>query len=103
MPATSGCGSAPSPLTGTWADSNSGGSVCIHLRKAGYDALVVSGKAAEPTLLAIRDGEVTFESATHLWGMEIPETFDAIKAAHSDAGLSKLERELDALGVGLRR
>ena len=25
-----------SPLTGTWADSNSGGSVCIHLRKAGY-------------------------------------------------------------------
>jgi len=29
--------------------------------------------------------------------------FDALKAAHSDAGLSKLERELDALGVGLRR
>jgi len=32
-----------SPLTGTWADSNSGGSVCSHLRLAGYDAMVVRG------------------------------------------------------------
>src|SRR5262249_48782783 len=41
-----------SPLTGTWADSNSGGSVASHLREAGYDALVVRGKAAEPTVPA---------------------------------------------------
>jgi aldehyde:ferredoxin oxidoreductase len=82
-----------SPLTGTWADSNSGGSVCIHLRKAGYDALVVSGRAAEPTLLAIRDGEVTFESAVELWGKEIPETFDAIKDSFGgkrDVGVSAI-------------
>src|SRR5258708_13729240 len=45
-----------SPLTGTWADSNSGGSVCIHLRAAGYDGLVVRGKAAGPTLIVVRDG-----------------------------------------------
>ena len=69
-----------SPLTGTWADSNSGGSVCSHLRQAGYDALIVRGKAAEPTLLVIRDGEVSFEPAGELWGQEIPETFDALKA-----------------------
>src|SRR5689334_6826838 len=52
-----------SPLTGTWADSNSGGSVCRHLRYAGYDALVVRGKAAEPMVLVIRDSEVLFEPA----------------------------------------
>src|SRR5499426_760321 len=40
-----------SPLTGTWADSNSGGSVASHLRAAGYDALLVRGRAAAPTLL----------------------------------------------------
>ena len=68
-----------SPLTETWADSNSGGSVCSHLRLAGYDALVVRGKAAVPTLLVIRDGEVSFEPADKLWGKEIPETFDALK------------------------
>jgi aldehyde:ferredoxin oxidoreductase len=69
-----------SPLTGTWADSNSGGSVCSHLRQAGYDAVVVRGKAAEPTLLVIKDGDVSFEPAAELWGKEIPETFDSLKA-----------------------
>src|SRR5579863_5209872 len=82
-----------SPLTNTWADSNSGGSVCSHLRAAGFDALVVSGKAAEPTLLVIRDGEVSFEPAGELWGQEVPETFDAIKqkfGGKRDVGVSAI-------------
>src|SRR5579863_1426706 len=69
-----------SPLTGTWADSNSGGSVCSHLRAAGYDALVVTGRAAQPTVLVVRDGEVLFEPAGELWGQEIPQAFDTLKA-----------------------
>jgi aldehyde:ferredoxin oxidoreductase len=68
-----------SPLTNTWADSNSGGSVAIHLRKCGYDAMVVSGRAAVPSLLVVRDGEVAIEPAGELWGQEIPPTFDALK------------------------
>ncbi len=44
-----------SPLTGTWADSNSGGSVASQLRRAGYDALLVTGRASEPTVLVVRD------------------------------------------------
>ena len=82
-----------SPLTGTWADSNSGGSVASHLRRAGYDALIVKGKAAEPTVLVIRDGEVSFEPAAELWGKEIPETFDALKAkfgGRSEVGVSAI-------------
>ena len=34
-----------SPLTNTWADSNSGGSVASHLRRAGFDALLVKGRS----------------------------------------------------------
>ncbi len=82
-----------SPLTGTWADSNSGGSVASHLRHAGYDALVVRGKAAEPTILVIRDDEVRFEPAGSLWGQQIPETFDALKARFGgkrDVGVSAI-------------
>jgi aldehyde:ferredoxin oxidoreductase len=82
-----------SPLTGTWADSNSGGSVASHLRRAGYDALVVRGKAAEPTVLVIRDAEISFEPAGSLWGQEIPETFDALKARFGgkrDVGVSAI-------------
>src|SRR5215471_912914 len=82
-----------SPLTGTWADSNSGGSVCSHLRLAGFDALVVRGKAAAPTLLVIRDGEVSFEPAGELWGQEVPETFDALRGRFGgkrDVGVSAI-------------
>jgi aldehyde:ferredoxin oxidoreductase len=82
-----------SPLTNTWGDSNSGGSVCSHLRQAGYDALVVTGKAAEPTLLVIKDDSITFEPAAELWGQEIPQTFDALKSRFGgkrDVGVSAI-------------
>ena len=82
-----------SPLTGTWADSNSGGSVASHLRHAGYDALLVRGRAASPTVLVVRDGEVVFEPAGELWGQEVPETFDALKRRHGskrDVGVSAI-------------
>lgn len=71
---------AKSPLTGTWADSNSGGSVASHLRRGGFDALLVTGRASEPTILVVRDGEVKFEPAGDLWGKEIPPVFDALRA-----------------------
>ncbi|HVN87798.1 MAG TPA: aldehyde ferredoxin oxidoreductase family protein [Candidatus Binatia bacterium] len=80
-----------SPLTGTWADSNSGGSVASHLRRAGFDALLVSGRASAPTVLVINDGDVRFESAGDLWGKEIPPVFDALRArfgGHSEVGVS---------------
>src|SRR5688572_18782415 len=57
-----------SPLTGTWADSNSGGSVAIHLREAGFDALLVRGRSRRPTVLRIQDEEVSFIDAADLWG-----------------------------------
>jgi len=82
-----------SPLTDSWADSNSGGSVCSHLRQAGYDGVVVTGRAAEPTLLVIKDAEVSFEPAGDLWGKEIPETFDALKGRFGgkrDVGVSAI-------------
>jgi aldehyde:ferredoxin oxidoreductase len=82
-----------SPLTDTWADSNSGGSVAAHLRAAGFDALVVRGRAAEPTVLVIQDDQVRFEPAGELWGMEVPQAFDALKTRFGgkrDVGVSAI-------------
>ena len=82
-----------SPLTGTWADSNSGGSVASHLRKAGFDALVVRGRAARPTLLVIKDDEVSFAPADELWGQQIPAVFDELKrrfGGKRDVGVSAI-------------
>ena len=41
-----------SPLTGGYGDGNIGTLAAVHLRKAGYDALVVEGKASRPRYLA---------------------------------------------------
>ena len=82
-----------SPLTGTWADSNSGGSVASQLRRAGYDALLVTGRASEPSVLVIRDGDVAIEPAGELWGKEIPPVFDALRARYgsqSEVGVSAI-------------
>lgn len=82
-----------SPLTGTWADSNSGGSVAIQLRRAGYDALVVKGRAAEPSVLVVQDGEVRIEPAGDLWGTEIPKAFDVLRTRYgkkSEVGVSAI-------------
>jgi aldehyde:ferredoxin oxidoreductase len=84
---------AKSPLTGTWADSNSGGSVASQLRRAGYDALLVTGRASEPTVLVVRDGEVRFEPAGEFWGQEIPPVFDALRkryGSQSEVGVSAI-------------
>jgi len=82
-----------SPLTGTWADSNSGGSVASQLRRAGFDALLVTGRASEPVVLVVRDGEVRFDPAGVLWGLEVPPVFDALRARYggkSEVGVSAI-------------
>jgi len=57
-----------SPATGTWLDTYSSGRVASELKYAGFDVLVVTGKAERPKYLLIRDDKVSFEDAGNLWG-----------------------------------
>ncbi|MDH5490484.1 MAG: hypothetical protein OEY14_00775 [Myxococcales bacterium] len=83
-----------SPLTETFSDSNSGGTVAIQLRKAGYDALVVRGRAERPSVLVIDGEQVRIEEAGELWGEPIPAAFDALRARYG----SKSEVGVSAIG-----
>ena len=65
-----------SPLTGTVLDANSGGFWGMQFKKTGYDALILRGKAAQPTWIEIKDGEVTLHGASALWGRRV---FDVTK------------------------
>jgi len=57
-----------SPLTGTIFDSNSGGIFGPELKSAGFDGLVISGKADEPVYIEIHNDEISIKDAKHLWG-----------------------------------
>ena len=69
-----------SPLTGIWGDSTAGGFWATALKCAGYDALIVEGKAEKPVYISITDEDVDVKPAEHLWGLTTFETQDAIKA-----------------------
>lgn len=57
-----------SPLTGSIFDSNSGGNFGPELKFAGFDGLVVLGKAEEPVYIEIHNGKISIKDAKHLWG-----------------------------------
>lgn len=61
--------SAISPQTGIIASSNCGGNFGLYLKKAGYDALIISGRCAEHTWIEIENGRFTFHNADELWGL----------------------------------
>ncbi len=74
-----------SPETGRYLCSNSGGDFGTQLRNAGFDGLVVEGRAAGPTWVAIRDGAVTFHKAGPLTGMAPEPAARQMRAALGDA------------------
>ena len=72
------------PLTGAIACSNSGGKFGAELKFAGYDMLIVEGRAKEPVYLHIVDGEVDIRPAGDLWGRTVWATEAGLKDAHAD-------------------
>src|SRR5262245_14843767 len=61
---------ARSPLTGAIGDSQVGGFFPAELKATGFDALVLTGAAAAPVYLWIKDGAVEVRDAAHLWGQD---------------------------------
>ncbi len=72
------CVGAKSPLTGGFGESEAGGYWGTELKLAGFDAIIVEGKADKPVYIFIQDGQVEIKNAQHLWGMKTLECQDAI-------------------------
>ena len=60
-------------MTGGIATSNCGGTFGMMLKRAGYDGLIITGRAKNPCYLMIIDGEIHLKSAKEFWGMEAQE------------------------------
>ncbi|HHX86620.1 MAG TPA: aldehyde ferredoxin oxidoreductase, partial [Firmicutes bacterium] len=59
---------AKSPATNTVLDCSIGGHFASELKYAGYDAVIITGKAKVPVYIYIEDDRVELKSAAHLWG-----------------------------------
>jgi aldehyde:ferredoxin oxidoreductase len=75
---------AKSPLTGGYGDGNVGTWACVMMRKAGYDAIVMEGKAEKPTILRVEDAKTEFLDAEDYWGLGVFETEKKLKQKYGD-------------------
>jgi len=75
-------------LNNAIAGSNSGGFFGPELKFAGFDMIILEGKAKSPKYLYIKDGKAELRDASHLWGKDTHETTDML---HKELGDDKVE------------
>ena len=72
------------PMTGGWASGCSDSYVGGQLKYAGYDSIVIEGKAHSPVYLWIYNDRIELRDAAHLWGRTTWETLEAIRSELRD-------------------
>lgn len=80
--------SAKSPLTGAIGHSNSGGNFGIYLKRAGWDAIVIRGKAKKLVYLEIDEDKVTIKDATKLKGTDTQKAQERMLAGRRGGSLA---------------
>lgn len=83
--------SARSPLTGAYGESEAGGFWGPELKMAGYEAILVTGRAPQPVYLWIHDDQVEIRPAEHLWGRTTADVQQAIRSELGDERIRVLQ------------
>jgi len=86
------------PQTGLYLDSHAGGIFGVELKFAGYDGVIITGKADSPVYLWIEDGKAEIRDASHLWGKSAHEAEDLL---HQELGESPAVMTIGQAGENL--
>ena len=78
------CGKSPATDPQLFTHANLGGRWGVELKSAGFDALVVYGKAKKPVYLLIEDGKIKIKDASKLWGKGAVQTRQILKGEHGE-------------------
>jgi len=82
MPSAGRCSvCALSPLTRIWGESNTGGFFGPELRFAGYDGVIVTGRAGKQVWLSIVEGRAELHDGADLWGLDSYATQERVREA----------------------
>ena len=77
---------AKSPLTNAFGDGQAGGFWGAELKKAGFDAIIVTGVSESPAYLVVQDGKAEIKDGSRLWGRTGKQCIDEI---HRELGTNK--------------
>ncbi len=82
---------AKSPLTGIFGDSNGGGWFPARVKQAGYDHIIIQGRAAKPVALLIEKGKKPeLVDAADLWGRDTYQTGEDIRKKYGDCESARI-------------
>jgi aldehyde:ferredoxin oxidoreductase len=81
-----------SPYSGILGDGNAGGSFATFLKWAGYDQIVITGRASSPKYLWIDNENIELKDASGLWGKTTWETTDTLQKRHG--------KQISVAGIG---
>jgi aldehyde:ferredoxin oxidoreductase len=73
------CGKTPATRPQHFSYCNLGGSWGVELKFAGYDGMVISGKADKPVYILVQDNSIEIRDASHLWGQGAIQTRNSLK------------------------
>jgi aldehyde:ferredoxin oxidoreductase len=82
---------ARSPLTGSIGDAQAGGFWPAEAKAAGFDAIIIKGKAEKPVYLWLHDGDAELRDATHLWGRVTGDVDAAIREELDDPKIQVMQ------------
>jgi aldehyde:ferredoxin oxidoreductase len=85
------CVTALSPVTGAIGDSQTGGNIGPMIKRAGYDAIVITGKSKTPVYLLVDGPNVQISKAGHLKGRNVLDVYDALTKELGGGKLSILQ------------
>jgi aldehyde:ferredoxin oxidoreductase len=86
------CVAAKSPLTGLFFDSTFGGRWPATFKRTGFDAVVITGRAARPSYLLVTEAGAQLKPADDVWGRTTREAVTALAAAEG--------ADADAIAIG---
>lgn len=81
-----------SPLTGELGETYAGGRLAMTMLMAGYDAMVITGKAAKPSYLAIGNNDVLVKDARPIWGLSSDNSALVIRNNEPGGGMRSIIR-----------
>ncbi|MBS7622480.1 aldehyde ferredoxin oxidoreductase family protein [Candidatus Bathyarchaeota archaeon] len=81
------CVCTKSPLTGLWAEAHAAGYWGPELKFAGFDGVILEGRAESPLYLSIVDGQADLRDASKLWGRDTYTTETLLREELKDESL----------------
>ncbi len=82
--ATRCCAGTKSPLTGLFFDSTFGGMFAVNQKRAGFEAIVITGRAPDPVYLLLHEDGAEIKPAADLWGKTTRDSNATIRAQEGD-------------------